>query len=466
MLILGSLQLADNPYVNISYNYNQTSNGVVLGGKKQIQLTGTITASSTSGLIDQANNIKDWFSQEDNRYINSVTINDQVYSFVFVDSVSIDSENWTSNFSYTIILVAQIEASAVLPSNISSIDYNDYLDSLDISESLDLQADSNGTYYFANNQFRTISQSVKWDVKINLKCFRSSNNTPIKNAENLLNKILITTPDRAEFNQYKTWNMYLQTRSIDLNAAQGSINFSCTILLLPPEITTPALITIQSSTNHNYVNNSHTKNISCSINGLSPINWTSIIDINNTCLSSSKLSNAETAANTLIGIYRNLDNFPGREISPLAENCPITCDVLSDNICYIPKNISVSKSRIEGSINIDMQWGAEGTNCSNGLSVEVEETLNSVDETIIENSNFWIATPIISLLNCRKARTINYTISVNSRYQCPQESLYDTAWSEYNTVVNNLTANWFLIKLTSQENNNSYTINADFVEAC
>lgn len=468
MLTLGTLTLDNDPYVAINYNYNQTSNGTVIGGQKNITLTGSIASNTSEQLIAEANAIKDWFADSSNRFLQSVTINNQSYSSLRVDSVSVDSDNWVSQLNYTINLIAEIESTAVLPTSILSLSYNDYVDNLDITESLQLSADSRGTAYLANGTLQTIGQTVKWDIKLSIKCHRTATASAASNAKALLESIIITTPDRSEFLPYKNWNLYLQSRNISSNASEGSLDFSCQAVLLPTQITNPALINIKPSENHNYTSNSHTKTISCSVNGLAEIPWSSIITLTDTCFLTNRMANAQTAIDSLKTIYRNISNFPGRGISAaINTTCGNYCDTATEDseICYSPRTLTVNRSN-NGSASVDMEWGADGSNCTNGLTIEVEETLNNVDQTIAENSNYWIAAPIITNLNCNKARKLSYIISVNSRYKCPQASLYNAAWAEYNTIIDGLSIDWFLIKKSSSETNNSYTINLEFVEGC
>lgn len=466
MFTIGTLTLDDDPYISISYDYSQSNNGRIVGGTKKIILTGTIIEDSTSALITTTNTIKDWFAQSNNRYIDNVTINNVTYPFIFVDNVSIDSEDWVSSISYTINLVAQIESSAVLPNNILNIAYTDYLTGLDITETLELQSDKQNTYYLTNSGLTTIENSITWDIKISVTCRRSSTNTAIQNAHNILSQILLTTPDREEFNEYKSWTMYLQTRSLDNNPVNGSLSFSCRAILIPIEITIPALINITSSTNHNYISNSHSRNVNISCNGLVPITWSSIIDLSSFCISG-KFTNAKSALDTLISFYRDNNNFPGQDINPNNLSCNVTCDLTSNNVCYVPKNITVNKNLTEGKATATLEWASDGNNCSNGLSIEVEKTENLTDKSIVENSNFGIVYPIITNLNCNKAIVWSYNINVSSKYSCPQSNLANAAWSEYNDIKDTLTQpTWYEIKKSSQETNNSYSISFDFVKAC
>lgn len=463
MLVLGTLTLDEDPYVSISYEYSQSSNGRIVGGTKKITLTGSIIEDSPSLLIDKSNEIKDWFAQSSNRYISGVTINNQTYDFVVVDNVSIDSEDWVYVVNYSITLVCQIEPNAVLPSNILNVTYADYLTGFDITETLELSADKQNSYYLTANGLKTIENSLTWNINMSVTCRRSDTNSAMQNAYNLLQQILITTPDRQEFNEYKAWTMYLHSRSLDSNPVAGSLSFSCRATLVPDEITIPALINIQSSANHNYISNTHSKNMNLTANGLVPITWTSIIDLSSFCISS-KIHNAKSAIATLIDYYKNLDNFAGQDIDPTNPACSIACSLLSTNCYYKPQNISLNHALTDGRSTATIEWSSDNSSCSNGLSIETEITENNIDQSIVEQSNFWVVDPIITNLNCNKARTKSYNINVTSKYSCPQDDVETAAWNQYSAI--NLGDNWWEIRKTSQQNNNSYSISVDYIEAC
>lgn len=462
MFTIGTLTLDDDPYISISYDYAQSNNGRIIGGTKKITLTGTIVANSTSSLIDTSNTIKDWFAQSTNRYIDSVIINGITYQFIFVDNISIDSEDWVSSISYTINLVAQIEPTAVLPNNVLSISYTDYLVGLDITETLELQSDKQNTYYLTDSGMHTINNSITWDIKISVTCRRSSSSTAIQNAQNILNQILLTTPDREEFDEYKSWFMYLQTRSLDSNPVNGSLSFSCRALLVPTQISNPALINITSSTNHNYLSNSHSANMNISCDGLIPVNWSSIINLSSFC-NTGRLDNAVSALNTLINYYKNFDNFDGQDINPILPYCVFDCNLIS-TACYIPKNISITKNATEGKATASIEWAIDSNNCSNGLSIEVEKTENFSEKSIIEYNNLSGPTLILDL-NCNKVPITSYLITVNSKYNCAQADLVAEAMTAYNNIIAN-NASKIVIRRTSQQTNNSYSMNIDLIENC
>jgi hypothetical protein len=118
----------------------------------------------------------------------------------------------------------------------------------------------------------------------------------------------------------------------------------------------------------------------------------------------------------------------------------------------------------DGKSNATIEWSSDNSSCSNGLSIETEITENNIDQSIVEQSNFWVVDPIITNLNCNKARTRSYNINVTSKYNCPQDDVENAAWNEYSTI--NLGANWYEIRKSSQQNNNSYSITVDYIEAC
>lgn len=466
MLTLGSLTLDDNPFVEIGYNYNTTDNGKVIGGTKTLTLTGSIAEATTGDLLQKSNEIKNWFATTSDRMIKNVTINGQFYHFVIIQSVSINSDDWVSKISYTIVLEARMETTAVLPSNIFGLSYDDHLAGLQMTESLDAPEAANGTYFVTANGLKTIQSSVRWDVKISVTCNRSKAKTAIANAKSALEKILRTTPTRREFNGYKSWKMYLQARNISVNPAQGTLDFSCTALLFPDALTIPAFVTVEPSSNHNYTSNTHSVSVSCTATGLAAVPWTNIVNLAGSCAGiDTRYDNAKAAANNLLNTYRHINTFPGTEINPYNPNCPIALSLHGD-ICYRPKQTTIDQSLQDGNVTVTMDWSSDGTNCSNGLSVEVTVTDNTIDQSIVENSNFWVERPIITNLNCSRAPTKSITVSVDSRYNCIQENLSNEAYYQYNEIVGTLSNQWWEIKKNVSIGAKNVTITSDWVKGC
>lgn len=466
MLTLGTLTLDEDPYVSTNYEYSQTSNGTVIGGTKKITLTGTIIKDSPSELLAKSNEIKDWFAQSTNRYISSVSINSQTYSFVVIDNISIDSEDWVYSFAYTITLTAQVETSAVLPSNLLTISYTDYITSLEISESLSISPDKSNTYIFTGNGLHTIQDSVTWEIKMSVACRQTDTLSAIQNAHDILSQILITTPDRAEFNAYKTWGAYLQNRTLETNPTNGSMSFSCKIFLVPPDINASALINIQGSKNHNFVSNAHNATVNLKATGLVAINWSSIIDLPS-YYNNNKIINAKSAIDTLVAYYKDLSSFPSQDLIPLSLDCATACNVYSDNICYVSKNISTEKNITEGTMSANIEWSADSNYCENGLSIEIEKTMNITDNTIVEQNNMWVQYPIITNMGCQKVYTESYNIAINSKYNCIDNSLRNIAFNQFNAILNSYSGSTFvLIKKTLQQTNNNCSLSCEFVQQC
>jgi hypothetical protein len=468
MLTLGSLTLDPSPFVSSSYEYKLLNNGRVVGVVKKLTLSGSIIKESASDVLIEAKKINEWFGLQANRYINNVTINGQVYNFIIIDSVSIDSSDWVNKLTYSIKLTAPPESTLVIPSNVLNLSYNDFIEQIDINETLELESDKQGTYYIAANGFKTVNGTVKWSCKIGVTCRRSSTNSAIKNAENVLRRIILTTPDRKEFDEYKLWNKFLQTRSINMNASNGSIDFDCSIVMIPDTIINNCLVSFNESNSHNYVENSHTKSFNMEIEGLVPINWSDIINISSSCLPG-KYDAAYQFANSIVGAYRSPDSYQSLDLILQKLNCPIFCNTSTDAFCYSPRNSTITHSIIDGSVGLNFEWGSDRNNCNNnGISVEIEETMASYNQSIKEFTSWAMPYTIIQNLNCTRALIKSFQISAQSSYQCPNSLVRSEATNAASNVYNLLPSEgeWFLVKHTSSETNTSYTINMDFVRVC
>lgn len=468
MLTLGSLTLDPSPFVSSNYEYSLLNNGRIVGVVKKLTLTGSIVKTNTSDLIVEAKKINEWFGLQANRYISNVTINGQLYNYIIVDSVSIDESDWVNKLSYTVQLTAPPESTLSIPSNVLNLTYSDNIKSIDFSESLEIEADKQGTFFVTNNGLQTVNGSVKWNSRISITCRRSSTNSAIKNAENVLRRILLTTPDREEFNEYKTWNKFLQTRSIDMNASNGSISFSASMVMLPDTVTNNCLVTFSESSNHDYVQNSHSKSLSIEIEGLIPINWTDIINIPSSCLAG-KYDAAYSFANTIVGAYRSPDSYQALDLILNQLNCPIFCNSPNYNLCYSPRNSTVTHSVIDGTVGINFEWAADNNTCNNnGITIEVEETMASYNASIRELSSWLMPYTIVQNMNCARALIKSFQISARSRYECPNSAVRAAALSASSNVYNMLPpqGEWYLVKHTASESNTSYSINMDFVRVC
>lgn len=471
MLTIGTLTLDNDPYVKTDYDYKTSSNGTIIGGLKTIVLSGTIVEDNPSSVLSTAKSISDWYATSTDRYYKNITINGIAYQQIKIEDVQISSvDDWVNTVDYSITIIASIESTSVLPSNSLGLDYSDYISGLDIEETLNIDPASQGGFIVAGGALRTVKDSVKWSSSITVTGIRTADHTAIKKATDFLQQVLIATPERAEFNQYKTWNLYIQQRNIDMNSVEGTVTLNIDALLIHPQYNASALVTISGSTSHTYSSNSHTASVNINCNGLISIPWSKIIAIESSCLSG-KYENAKTTAVALTNIYRNFNNFPTNDLLLEQLECSIPCNLGEQNICYIPKTFTFNKNATEGSVDVTLEWSSEATNCnSDGYSVEIQEDANSSEATIVEFSNFWVPAPIVQNVNCNKSPTRNYTVNVSSKFKCPNPVLYDAAWAAYNNTVlsrvGSLSGNWAEIGKSATLNNTSYTITSNWIQSC
>lgn len=466
MLTLGTLTLTNDPYISIDYNYNATSNGTIIGGTKSITLTGSIVSTNPADLMAEAKNLNDWFNNTSNRTLSSVTIRGVSYPYAIIESVSINNADWINKIGYTIVLRVPIEASSSLPSNIFGLSYTNNIKSLEITESIDVTSDKNDTYYVTNTGINTINGSVRWEIKISLSCLKDNTNSAIINAENVLRNILITTPNRAEFDEYKTWNMFLQARSLNINAANGSLEFALTAMLTPATLQYNCLVSFAHTYNHNYINNTHSRNLNVDIEGLIPIVWTDIIDISSSCITG-KYETANTLALVLSEAYKNPTSHSSVDLLLNLLDCPVTCNVIDNSLCWAPRNFTMSGSIVDGTCSVAMEWSADNENCnSNGITTEVALTTSNFKLATHTYTGWFLSYPIIQNLNCTLPTQRDYTITAKSRYQCPTSLTKLAAEQEAQAIISSIPNTFFKINDTRTQDNTSYTIRMSWIEVC
>lgn len=466
MLTLGTLTLTDDPYISIGYNYNTTNNGTVIGGLKSITLSGSIVSSTPSVLISKAKEINDWFADTTDRTLGSISIRGQSYPYAIIDSVTLNDSDWVNKLGYTIVLRVPIESSAILPSNVFNLSYTDNVKSLEIIESLNIESDKNTTYYITNTGINTINGSVRWDIKINISCFRDNTNSAIVNAENVLRSILITAPNRSEFNEYKTWNMFLQSRSININPSNGSLEFTLSALLTPATLQYNCLVGFAHTYNHNYTSNTHSRTLNIDIEGLVSIAWSDIINLSSSCFSG-KFEAASALASVLASSYRDPTTHSTVDLILNTIGCPIACDLTDNSLCYSPRNFTMSSSVIDGSCNLSMEWGADNQNCNNnGITTEVSLTSSNTKLALNIFNGWFLGYPIIQNLNCAYPDQRDYTITAKSRFKCPNSLTRLAAENEANAIISSIPNTWYKIKDTRTQDNTSYSIRMSWIQVC
>ena len=471
MITIGTLQLSPDPYVDFSYSYfsGNSSNNKIFGGQKTLTLRGSIVKATPAELIVEAKKIQDWYNRSPTRVYENITILGQTYPSLMVVGVNIPDGDWVNKIDYEIVLEAQIESSSTIPSNTFNLTYEDNVKNINISESISVNTENNGgTYYIANNGLQTIEGSVQWDIDISVTAKRSKRNTAIKNAELALRKIYsqLSSPDRNEFVGYKNWKLFLQTRALSAKAYEGSISLRASIVFVPPEIRHNCFVTLQSDFSHDYKANVHSKKVNIDIQGLVPILWTDLIDLQNSC-SQSRMNSVNSLITSFLNAYRNESAIDTTsDIYLNAFNCSNYCTVSQQNICYSPTSFSVVRSIVEGKASLNLEWSSDPSRCSNnGITLEIEKQIAYIDNAIEEMNGWSLLQPVIQDLFCSNPMTVTYTTTATSRSKCINSFVEQEAINNAPTFVDE-PGSWALIRNNLTLSNNQCTIVREFIRIC
>ena len=471
-LTLGSLTLDINPYISTTYDYVATDNGKIIGSSKKMTLNGTIQESGgPTALLNKISEFRSWYANNNNRMLEGVIIEGVTYSYLTIESFSIDPKELVNTISYTIVLVAQ-ETKALLPS-ISGILITDNVISASISESLNIEAAAESTYFAAKGGLLTINNSVQWSAKFSIRCKRDLNNTSIKKAEDVIKRILFSTPQRVQFNAYKEWIPYLQSRKITEKPSSGSVDLEISVLLVPPQISQIlAQASISASRDYNYLDLSHSKTMTVSLDGLVSVSWSDIASISNSC-SYSKFANAKAAADLIKAQYNGQGDVPGGSNSFDQLDCTLPCAPMSMTLCYRPKTLTIAQSKVDGKVDLTMEWASSSDNCNgSGITIETDITTTTADYVIaVHDGMFTMPHSIIQNMNCSKAMTKICTITASSIFKCVNNNTRSAARdvaSGYNSsyFTSLVGGTWSLIKWSENQTNTSHTITKEFIKSC
>ena len=472
-LILGSLTLDINPYISTTYDYISTDNGKIIGSSKKITLNGTVQESGGApALLDKTSEFRSWYADNDNRMLTGVIIEGITYSYLTIESLSIDPKELVNTISYTIVLVAQ-ETQTLLPS-ISGILISDNIISASISESLNIEAAAENTLFIGEDSIQTINNSVQWSAKFSIRCRRDLTNTSIKKAEDVIKRILFNTPQRAQFNAYKAWIPYLQSRKITEKPSSGSVDLEISVLLVPPTVSEIlAQASISTTRDYNYLDLSHSKTMTVALDGLVSVTWADIASISNSC-SYSKFTNAKAAADIIKEKYKGDGDVPGSDNEYFAQlECAITCTPIPVTLCYRPKTLTIAQSKVDGKVDLTMEWASSSENCNgSGITIEVDIATTFLDKAIaVHDGMFTMPHSIIQNMNCSKAITKTCTITASSMFKCVNNATRSearTVASGYNSgyFAGLAGGTWSLIKWSENQTNTSHTITKEFIKSC
>lgn len=396
-ITIGSLSLDDSyaPYVNIGYEYYKTSSQEIIGGVQIITISGTVTVGDSDGaqtgsiVMGKLKNIRDL--GKTTSCVN-ISIPGAESPKGKITNVSIEQgsdPSWVNQGSFSIELKCPI---STIPENSHGITADDCVREFNKSESLQFGEESHGYSYSG-----TLSKSfLRYTSSITVQCENFCKNTSRNSADMalaMLKRMYSCAPTNAIFNPYKSYVPFLENRSLQINS-NGSISFSCSMILVPPTATYPsALIDISVENTQNYTSETPelTKKISGTITGLVSVPWGELVSLSSSC-SQSKFGTAYGVYIVLAEQFKSIGSVAGPSLNPERRpNCPTPattttntsstsggCVALDSLInsndpnnkqCTKPKSISVTKQYSEGVVSFIHEWGppnSDGT--KNGCS--------------------------------------------------------------------------------------------------
>ena len=484
-ITIGSFVLDDEKYSptsNISFEYYTSDSGEIIGGNIIATITGIVSVSDQDGL-KTGSVVMSRLSSIRNLGSSPTCVTTSIPNFnplggkAKITNVTIDQgpdPSWVNQGAYTIELRGLI---ASIPPNSFGITSADGVVELTRKESITIGEDSHGYVYDVASG---VSKAfVRFSNSISLKCETYCGST--NNTISVLNRLVRYSMTNSKLiTQYGSYKKYLQSRSIDIDT-DGSINFSCDMILLPPTFTGSALVDLVFSYNRTYESKDITYVTSGTVTGLVSIDWGNLVTLGSTC-STSKLANAIGVFGTLRTKYENLSNWGGLKLElnekpncpPEDENnvgrCENKQEEDAEDSDYVkPSSGTISISRTDGVINFNFEWSTTqddkgGTCIKDGIktetTVEIIEPQNQYVEHILPGKG-----TLIQNLNCKSAKRVNITVATSypedncgNKTRCNANDGLAIAINQY------VPAKALLIEHNTTETKNSYTIRQNFIE--
>jgi hypothetical protein len=473
------------PTVNISFEYFKTESGIVIGGHIIATITGVVSVSdaesgsSASGslVMSRLKNIRNLGKITQCISVNIPNFN-PLDNKAKITNVSIDQgpdPTWVNQGGYTIELKGLV--SSLPGGNPFSIEAKDGVTQLSRTESIEIGENSHGYIY---NGSQGISKAyVTFSNSLTFKCEPYCSNV---NPIDVLKKIIKIGPQNAIFDEYKNWNQYLQSRTLDINT-DGTISFSSSIILTPYPVT--ALVDLTFTESQTYQSKDKTYTTSGTVTGLIGISWSDIVTLQSSCYDS-KLEAAKSAFGTIQGLYGDFSSWSGNKLTLNAkQNCPKTGNPFAplcsdpygddnsggneDTDEIKPSSVSVTTSRTDGTINFTFEWSttqnADGSCVTNGVR---KETTVDITERQPNYAEFTIPSygTLIQNLKCNSAKKISVNVSITY----PDSSCGQNMQCEANEgLAINLDdyfagSSWLMIGHTTTTTTNTYTEKKDYIE--
>ena len=485
-ITIGGLALDETyaPLVNLSFEYFKTKGGEIIGGLQKFTITGVVTVSDSLGLetgrtvMSKLKGIRS-MGMKPKCYL--VNIPGFYSGQAKVTNVTIDQGSdptWVNQGAFSMEISAPLSS---IPTNSLGITATDSVTEISKSETVEIGEDAHGYVLVDDN---TLSKTyIKFTNKINLTCkplCSSSTANPIA----ILKKLVSIGPTHDSLRtKYKSWRLFLQSRSLEIST-EGSVSFISDIILLPPSSTGKAFVDIGFEHKRTYETEQTTKTISGTVTGLSEVVWSGLIDISDTS-SSSKFSNAESVFQTLKDKYVDISSWAGLIIElTKVPGCPKKTstsigrcgddddDVGGGNI--IPTSSTISKDRTEGVISFTFEWSSDSDQeCSesNGKKTEVTVEIVEPQATIIENIIPGVGT-LIQNLNCKSAETLTFTSTTtdpkeggcSNNSKCSTEEAINKEIRKY--IPGGSGGKWLIIENTRTTSTNSFSVTIKYIKQC
>lgn len=471
---IGSLTLGSeySLAVKVSYDYIRSSSQEIIGGLTVYTITGKFIVKDGG-----AKKVMSMLSAVRALGASSECVNVSIDGFYSgpakITNVNIDQgadPSWINKGEFSIELKSSL---TTLPVNTLGLVASDYVTDISISETLEIGEESHSFYYGDGGYSK---EFVKFTNKINITCrpLCSAEGTPLSKSTAVLNKVLKLGPSSAAFKEYSSWTQYLQSRTMEINT-EGGITFTASIILVPKTSKFPSsLVDISFSHSENYQEKSSRFIVSGTVNGLVSVPWTNLISLGNTS-SVSKLSGAESAFSDIKSRFTSLSMVGGQRLQAIQRpNCPIQniinsiCAISSSpSNCIEPLTTSVSKSRIEGTITFNFEWGIsqQGECISNGRKTEITIDVQAPQPQFIEHIIPRYGT-IIQDLNCRSAKKVTYTSTTTAENSSCSNLLEcsPTTTDEALNLSKYLQGTFLLIGSSITKTRTSYIVKQEYIE--
>ncbi len=472
-----SLDSNSNPLIKVSYDYFKSQAGEIFGGNTIYTISGTISKSddgSSTGASVMSSLVAIRDIGKTASCIN-VSLSGFYSGLAKVTNVTIEQgpdPSWVNQGAYTIELKTKLDQDL---QNSLGITKDDYVKELSISESIEIGEDSHALFY--NGSFS--KSFVKFRNKISVTCapLCPADGSAFSKALSVLRRLVRYGPQNPIFNEYSSWNRYLQNRSLEMNS-NGGVTFTADIIMTPTCSSSAAMVDLKFGYNRTYESQTKQKTISGSITGLVSIPWGDLVTLSSTC-SASKLSNAEAALGNIKSTFGSLGSWAGLSLElNLLPNCPATTTTANSCVSgstnptntYIePLSSTISKSRTDGTINFSFEWGNVDSNngcTTNGSRTEITIDVTDPAPTLVEHVIYGYGT-LIQDINCKTAKRVSGTLSITSdNGTCPAPSC--NANNDFTTQLNTALSdgNYLLIGNTETTSINSYQLKLDYIKRC